>query len=143
MQKIWSNIYSRSMLATNQGLPNLVRNYVHYDNLTSDYTKQASAARKMKDEYESKIIHTMQSQNMINANIQISGAALNVVEDKVVPTLCMSNLESYLHAYFSKKGSNFDETDAIIGFIKQQKIGGTRTGLKLKKTVSVPRPVGS
>lgn len=122
------------------GLPSLVRNYVYYEKKTDEYNKQASASRKLKDDYESKVIHSLQNQNMLGANIQISGAALSVVEDKIIPPLTMTNLETYLNAYFSKKGSNFNETDAIINFIKQQKIGGTRVGLKLKKTVAVPRP---
>lgn len=123
-----------------QTLPNLVRGFVHYGGKTDEYNKQATASRNLRDEYEEKIIKTLQNQNMLGASIQISGAALNVVEDKIIPPLTMNNLERYLNEYFSRKGTNFNETDAILNFIKQQKIGGTRTGLKLKKTVAVPGP---
>ena len=79
---------------------------------------------------------------MTNANIQITGASLSVVEDKIVPPLTLGNLRKYLSAYYKQKGSTFDETDAIMNFIEVQKVGGARTGLKLKKTVAVLRPPG-
>lgn len=121
-------------------LPNLVRGFVHYGGKTDEYNKLATAARKSRDECEEKIIKTLQGQGMLGANIQITGASLSVIEDKIVPPLTMNNLERYLNEYFSRKGSNFNETDAIMNFIKQQKIGGARTGLKLKKSVAVPGP---
>lgn len=123
-----------------QTLPSLVRHWVHYDNETSKHNKLATASRKERDGCENKIIHTLQSQNMLNAAIQISDAVLHVVEDRVAPALSMSTLEAYLHAYFLKKGNNFDETDAIMNFIKQQKSGGARVGLKLKRSVAAEKP---
>lgn len=123
-----------------QTLPSIVRHWVHYDNETGKHNKLATASRKEKDRYENLIIHSLQSQNMLNAAIQISDAVLHVVEDRVVPSLSMSTLEAYLHAYFLKKGNNFDETDAIMNYIKQQKSGGARVGLKLKRSVAAEKP---
>ena len=123
-----------------QTLPSMVRHWVFHDNKTNEHNKLATASRKEREKYENHIIHSLQSQNMLNASIQISDAVLNVVEDRVVPALSMTTLEAYLHAYFLKKGNNFDETDAIMNFIKQQKSGGARVGLKLKRSVAADKP---
>jgi hypothetical protein len=123
-----------------QTLPSMVRHWVHHDKKTDEHNKLATASRNERNKYENLIIHSLQSQNMLNAAIQISDAVLNVVEDRVVPALSMSTLEAYLHAYFLKKGNNFDETDAIMNFIKQQKSGGARVGLKLKRSVAAEKP---
>jgi hypothetical protein len=128
----------KAVAAKPQTLPSLVRHWVHYDNETGKHNKLATASRKEREKFENLIIHSLQSQNMLGAKIQISDATLQVIEDRVVPTLTMTTLEAYLHAYFLKKGNNFDETDAIMNFIRQQKTGGARTGLKLKRSIAAP-----
>lgn len=133
---------SMTIQQTNLTLPSMIRNYVYYDGKTNEYNKLATEARNNRNKYEEGVIKTLQAQNMTNANIQITGASLSVVEDKIVPPLTLGNLRKYLSAYYKQKGSTFDETDAIMNFIEVQKVGGARTGLKLKKTVAVPRPLG-
>ena len=143
LEDIHRMLTSTGGAASPQTLPSLVRHWVHYDNETSKHNKLATASRKARDGCENNIIHTLQNQNMLNAAIQISDAVLHVVEDRVAPALSMSTLEAYLHAYFLKKGNNFDETDAIMNFIKQQKSGGARVGLKLKRSVAAEKPGAS
>ncbi len=139
-----NNLMGQSMTIqqTNLTLPSMIRNYVYYDGKTNEYNKLATEARNNRNKYEEGIIKTLQAQNMTNANIQITGASLSVVEDKVVPPLTLGNLRKYLSAYYKQKGVNHDETDAIMNFIEVQKVNGSRNGLKLKKTVAVPRPLG-
>ncbi len=123
-----------------------VRNYVHYDNLANNYGKQAAGARKLRDDFETKIIHQLRAQRMENAVIQVAGARLQCGEEKCAPTLTMPRLESYLHDYFKQRGNHVDETDAILRFIKQQKTDNTQRVLKLKKTasaVALPPPPGA
>jgi P pilus assembly chaperone PapD len=118
-----------------------VRNFVHYGNLVENYTKQAGAARKLRDDYEGKVINSLRVNNMQNAVIQISGARLQYGEEKTVPALSMPRLEGYLHAYFKQKGNGFDETDAILRYLKLQKTNDTQIVARLKKTnVNVPGP---
>lgn len=118
-----------------------VRNFVHYGNLVENYTKQAGAARKLRDDYEAKVINSLRVNNMQNAVIQISGARLQYGEEKTVPALSMPRLEAYLHAYFKQKGNGFDETDAILRYLKLQKINDTQIVARLKKTnINVPGP---
>jgi len=122
-----------------------VRNYVHYDNLVGTYTKQAGAARKMRDDYEGKVINNLRVNNMQNAVIQISGARLQYGEEKTVPALSMPRLEGYLHAYFKQKGNGVDETEAILRYLKLQKMNDTQVVARLKKTVvqQIPAPSAS
>jgi len=117
-----------------------VRNYVHYGNLVENYTKQASAARKMRDEFEGKVIGSLRTNNMQNAIIKISGAHLQCVDEKTVPALSLPRLQAYLHAYFKQKGNGLDETDAILRYLKLQKTNDTQTVARLKKTILAPVP---
>ena len=70
-----------------------VRNYVHYDNLTNNYNKQGLAARKLKNDFEHKIIQYLRGQHMENAVIQVSGAFLQLSEEKTAPSLSITNLK--------------------------------------------------
>jgi len=118
-----------------------VRNFVHYDNLVGTYTKQAAASRKMRDEFEGKVIGSLRTNNMQNAIIKISGGAhLQCIEEKNVPALSIPRLQNYLHAYFKQKGNGLDETDAILRYIKLQKVNDTQSVARLKKTVHQPIP---
>jgi hypothetical protein len=120
-----------------------VRNYVHYDNLANNYAKQASGARKLKDEFEDKIIQNLRANRMENAIIQISGARLQCSEEKNTPSLTLPRLEAYLHKYYSQKGNGVDETEALLRFIRLQKQNDTQTTACLKKVpipTSIPPP---
>jgi hypothetical protein len=123
----------------------LVRNFIHYDNLVKTYTAQAGASRKLRDDFEDKIIQNLRVNSMQNAVIQVAGARLQYTEEKTVPTLSMPRLESYLHGYYKQKGNGVDETEHILRYIKGQKIAGTQVVAKLKKTpmqAAVPPPPG-
>ena len=119
-----------------------VRNYIHYDNLTNTYNKQAGASRKMRDEFEDKIIANLRANNMQNAIIQVADARLQYSEEKTIPSLTMPRLELYLRSYFKQKGNGIDETDSILRYIKSQKLNDTQIVAKLKKTMNptIPPP---
>lgn len=120
-----------------------VRNYVHYDNLASNYSKQATGARKLRDKFESEIINNLRQNKMDNAVIQVTGATLQCTEERCPPTLTLARLETYLRKYYLGKGSSMDETDSIIRFIKNQKHLDTTAIARLKKTplpTAVPPP---
>ena len=121
----------------NGQLATWVRNWVHYDNLTVDFSRQSSSARKMKDEYETKIIETLKAQKMENAQIQIAGAKLQICQEKSFPTLTIGRLQEYLHSYYKRKGVMLDETEQIMAYIKQQKQNNYELAIKIKKTPTV------
>lgn len=135
--------YAQSPPVQNE-LSTWVRNYVHYGNLASNYSKQATGARKLRDEFESKIIHNLRGTNMQNAVIQISGAQLQYAEEKTPASLSMPRLEEYLHAYFAQKGNSLDETEAIMRFLRFKRQQDATVTACLKKTplasVSIPPP---
>ncbi len=120
-------------LDTNQ-LGNWVRNFVHYDNLASSLQKQLQNARKVKDDFEGKIISSLEASNMSNAVIQIAGGKLTLAEEKHANALTLTRLEELLHNYYKSQGRQAtDETPEIMKYIKAER--GSDTTKKLKKTV--------
>ena len=120
-----------------------VRSYIHYENLAGNYSKQAAGARKLRDEFEGKIITNLRTNRMDNAIIQVSGARLQCSEEKSVPSLTMNRLQQYLHKYYAQRGNGLDETDQIIRFINLQKEQETTKVACLKKIpvqAAIPPP---
>lgn len=109
---------------------NLVRSWLHYDNLASSLYKQATRARQMRDQFEERIILHLRSAGMENAIIQINGGTLNVVEEKNPKTLSLTRIEELLHGYFIKRGGR-DETGEIMSYLRSHR--GIEIFKKLKK----------
>jgi hypothetical protein len=119
-----------------------IRNWVHFDNMASNFSKQSTTSRKLRDENEDKIINYLKDKKMENAQIQINGAKLSLVQEKCYTGLTVGILETYLHDYFKKKGAMMDETDQIMRFIKQQKTSNFDLKLRLRKTLTTPSVPG-
>jgi hypothetical protein len=120
------------MTLDTNALGNWVRNFVHYDNLASSLYKQLQNARKVKDEFETRIINALQGHKMENAVIQIAGGRLLVGEEKHTHPLTLTRLEEYLHEYYRTQNREAtDETAQILKFIKSQR--GADVVKKLKK----------
>lgn len=116
-------------------IANLVRNYVHYDNLAVSLQKQTNNARIVRDDFEKRIIDELKKNKLENAIIQIVGGKLKVVEEKHSNPLSYKFLEEQIHNYFVEK-KKIDETRDIIQYIKSHK--QVETGLKLKKIPQLP-----
>ncbi len=123
-----------------QDLANLVRNWVHFDNLATSLSKQASNARKLRDDFETNIISVLQSNNMENATIQIQGGKLLIQNEKHSQPLTFTRLEDQLHKYFLEKRvqnlSAPDETTEILKFLRKNR--EVEFSKKLKKVPIVP-----
>jgi hypothetical protein len=123
-----------------QELANLVRNWVHFDNLSTSLSKQASNARKLRDDFENSIITMLQSANMENATIQIHGGKLVVQNEKHSQPLTFTRVEEHLHKYFLEKRvkdlSAPDETSDILKFIRSHR--EVEVSKKLKRVPVVP-----
>ena len=113
-----------------QELALMVRNYVHYDNLATTFYRQTANARKVRDDYETKILSSLRASNMENAVIQIAGGRLVVHEERHNQPLTLGRLEEFLHAYFLSKNAP-DDTQNIIKFMRKQR--GYEVVKKLKK----------
>jgi hypothetical protein len=110
--------------------------------MSTNFSKQSSTSRKLRDENEDKIINHLKEKKMENAQIQINGAKLALVQEKSYTGLTIGVLETYLHEYFKKKGTMMDETDQIMRFIKQQKAENFDLKLRLRKTLTTPSVPG-
>ncbi len=97
-----------------------VRNWVHYDNLATSLYRQTTNARKVRDEFETKILDSLRSAHMENAVIQIAGGRLIVQEERHNQPLTLSRIEEILHTYFVSKNMP-DDTQNIMRFIKKQR----------------------
>lgn len=127
-------------------LVKLVQNYIHYDNLTNNYNKQVVCARKLKNEFEHKIIQYLRGNRIENASIQVSGACLQLSEEKTTPSMSASNLRKWLKDYYAQKGNSVDESEAILRYINLQKNKETQINSCLKKIplpTILPPPPGS
>jgi hypothetical protein len=123
-------------------LGNWVRNWVHYDNLALGLNRQSSNARKVRDDYEHKIVGHLQQNHMENAIIQIAGGRLVVSEERHSQPLTLHRIEELLRSYFIAKGagSHLDETPMIMKFLKQQR--GFEVNKRLKKQGgAIPGPL--
>lgn len=116
-------------------IANLIRNYVHYDNLASNFQKQTANARIVRDDFEKRIINELKNSKMQNAVIQIVGGKLKVVEERHTNPLSFKGLEESLHEYYKSKKLS-DDTSTIIKFVKENRT--FETTLKLKKIPQLP-----
>ena len=116
-----------------QSLAEMIRSWVHFDNLAATFTRQSQQARTARSRWETQIIDYLRETSMVNAIIQIAGGRLTVNEEKHANPLTLQRLESLLHEYFSKRpaGSN-DETSEIMAYIKANR--GTNVETRLKKS---------
>ena len=118
-----------------QDLSNSVRNYVHYDNLATSLYRQTVNARKMRDDFEDRILQNLRTNNMENAIIQIAGGRLVVHEERHNQPITLGRMEELLHAYFVSRNMP-DDTQNIIKFMKKQR--GYEVVKRLKKQSGPP-----
>jgi hypothetical protein len=114
---------------TDPGIGNLVRYWLHYNNLASSFYKQFGSARKVKDDYEKQIIATLQQHGMEKAIIQIQSGRLQVKDSREPNQLSLSKIEELLHGYYKQRGG-MDETVTIMTFIKANRGYSTHKVLK-------------
>ena len=122
-----------------EDIANLIRNYVHYDNLVSNFQKQTQNARIVRDDFENRIINELKKNNMENAIIQIVGGKLKVVEEKHTSPLSFKSLEESLHQYYQSK-KQIDDTSGILKFVKEHR--DVEIVSKLKKIPQLPPQPG-
>ncbi len=113
------------------GLPEMIRSWVHYDNLAATHNRLAQQARTARSLWEKQVIEYLRTNNLINATIQITNGRLTVHEEKHAQPLTIQRLESLLHEYYNTKpmGSD-DETANILEFIKKNRVHVIETKLK-------------
>ena len=130
--------------AQNQGQMNTqelafwVRNWVHYDNLSTGLYRQTINARKVREDFEGKILGSLKASNMENAVIQIAGGRLVIHEERHNQPLTLGRIEDLLHSYFAGKGIPDDTQNMMKHFRKQREY---EVHKKLKKQIgAAPLP---
>jgi hypothetical protein len=108
----------------------LVRNWVHYDNLATGLYRQTVNARKVRDEFETKILDSLRASNMENAVIQIAGGRLLVQQERHNQPLTLTRIEEILHTYYTSRNMP-DDSANILKFMKKQR--GFEIVKKLRK----------
>lgn len=97
-----------------------VRNWVHYDTLATNMYRQTTNARKVRDEFEDKIIKSLCAANMEKAVIQIGDGRLTVHEERRNNPLTLTTMKDLLQSYYISKGLPDDSVD-IIKYIHKQR----------------------
>jgi hypothetical protein len=113
----------------------LVRNWVHYDSLALNLYRQTVNARKVRDEFEQKILETLRASQMENAVIQIGGGRLVVQQERHNQPLTLTRIEEILHTYFVSQNRP-DDTANILKFMKKQR--GFEVQQKLRRQSGPP-----
>lgn len=112
-------------------LADMVRSWVHFDNLAATFQRQAQQARSARFRWETQILDFLKENRMTNAILQISGGRLTVHEERHANPLTLQRLESLLHEYFNSRPPGYqDDTDEIMKFIKKNRSGTVETRLK-------------
>jgi hypothetical protein len=102
--------------------PTWVRNWIHYEQLASGLYRQAINARKVRDEYEERIMSSLERRKLMNAVLQLKQGKFKVMQETTTAPLSLTNIEGLLHLYFKSKGAaGRDETSEILSFIKQHR----------------------
>ncbi len=112
-----------------------VRNWVHYDTLATSLYRQTINARKVRDEFETKIIDALRTSKMENAVIQIGGGRLVLQEERHNQPLSLTRIEEILHSYYVSRNLP-DDTANIMKFMKKQR--GFEITKKLRKQMGPP-----
>lgn len=132
------------MSINTQELANHVRNWVHYDNLTTSLSRQSQNARKVRDDFEGRIMKMLEENNMENATIQIQGGKLSIVEEKHSQPWTLTRLEEALKGYFNQpaplRGGGSATADQQVGLIMKylRSNKGVEIHKRLKKQIQVP-----
>jgi len=111
---------------SNQPLVDAVKNWVHFDNLCINLSKQMTTARNLKNRFEEQIL----SQLGRVKRLRIKDAYLEPVTKNISVPLNWTGLEEGLHRYYAEK-KRPDETNEIIEYLKNNR--NQKTTVVLKK----------
>jgi len=101
---------------SNQPLVDAVKNWVHFDNLCTNLSKQMTTARNLKNRFEEQILQQLGKVK----RLRINGAYLEPTTKNISVPLNWTGLEESLHKYFSENQKS-DDTDEIIKFLKNNR----------------------
>ncbi len=116
-----------------RNLGDMVRSWLHFDNLAATFSRQAQQARTARHRNEVQVLEYLKSNRMMNAIIQTGSGRLTANEERHALPLTLQRLEGLLHGYFEKRPpGSIDETEDILKFIKENR--EVTRDVKLKKS---------
>jgi hypothetical protein len=119
--------------STGKNIGDMVRSWLHFDNLAATFSRQAQQARTARHRNETQILDYLKSNRMMNAIIQTGSGRLTANEERHALPLTLQRLEGLLHQYFEKRPpGSIDETEDVMKFIKENR--EVTRDVKLKKS---------
>jgi hypothetical protein len=112
---------------SNQTLADAVRNWVHFDNLCSNLSKQMTTARNLRNKFEEQVLSLLGN----TKRLRVQGAVLEPATRNNSVTLNWTTLEETLHKYYTDNKKP-DETAALLKFLKDNR--GQKSTVFLKRT---------
>ena len=113
-------------------LPTSVKHFVHFDSLIESLNKQIANARRLRNEFEERILKQLAETGKPDTIIKINGSTLQRATRSKFADLSWSLLEEGLHTYFSTNKKP-DETATILNFLQSQR--SVKQVEFLKKTI--------
>jgi hypothetical protein len=103
--------------------------------------KQLMNARKQRDGFEDQVQLLLKNNSMEKSVIQISGAQLQLQEEKTTAGLTMKNLHESIDQYFRSHPELPNKTNDLINYIREKRTVSTAVKLKKLKAAATPAQV--
>jgi hypothetical protein len=122
-----------SLTDPKQQLATAIRGWIHMDNLTESFTKQASNARSLRSKHEEEAIRLIKSLNLQHSTIKVSGAELKLESKKTTSGLSWSYLEQEIPAWATKSGITAVQSASLIKWLQAHRETKEVESLKKEK----------
>jgi hypothetical protein len=107
-----------SLTDPKQHLATAIRGWIHMDNLTESFTKQASNARSLRNKHEEEAIRLIKTLNLQNSTIKVSGAELRLESKKTSSGLSWTYLEKEIPEWATKSGVTAAQSASLIKWLQ-------------------------
>jgi hypothetical protein len=104
-----------------QLLQQSVRAWVHFDNLSSNLSKQATNARNQKQIHEKEIQNILTAMKQQHAVLEVNGARLQFQQKESKSNLSWSWLQEQLRAWFISPEGRAGKADDLFKFLQSKR----------------------
>uniref|UniRef100_A0A6C0BHI8 Uncharacterized protein n=1 Tax=viral metagenome TaxID=1070528 RepID=A0A6C0BHI8_9ZZZZ len=120
-----------------QLLQQSVRAWVHFDNLSSNLSKQATNARNQKQIHEKEIQNILGAMKQQHAVLEVNGARLQFQQKESKSNLSWSWLQDQLRTWFSSPEAPASSVLGMQGRAPQSKADDLFKFLQSKRTIKI------
>jgi len=122
-----------SLTDPKQQLATAIRGWIHMDNLTESFTKQASNARTLRNKHEEEAIRLIKTLNLQQSTIKVSGAELKLESKKITSGLSWTYLEKEIPEWATKSGITAVQSASLIKWLQAHRETKEVESLKKEK----------